>query len=217
MAMADPSIRDLLFADLPVDLWPPRDALLSSAALAPFASAREHLAAGREAEAIACWRDVLADEKLEPRTQLQAWHFLRQHGQSPPPEVAKDVLGTVVEVGMADGLDLLAAYRDHTARYYNYSGAGVVWERPDGSLDPIIDQLLLASSRVVLRIGPWDGERPGPPPKGQVRVCFLTPSGLHFGQGAWAAISADELGGQVVAFATALMSALIEKSEAGRG
>jgi len=217
MGMADPSIRDLLFADLPVDLWPPRDAFPSEVALAPFYSAREHLAAGREAEAVACWRDVLANGKLESRVHLQAWHFLRQHGHAPPPEVAKDVLGTVVEVAMADGLDLLAAYRDHTARYYNYSGAGVVWERPDASLDPIIDQLLLASSRVVLRIGPWDGERPGPPPEGQVRVCFLTPSGLHFGQGPWAAISADELGGEVIRFATALMSALIEKSEAGRG
>lgn len=61
---------------------------------------------------------------------------------------------------MPEGLDLLAAYSDHSARYYNYSGAGVVWEHPDTSLDSPIDELLAAARQVVEMIGPWQGARP---------------------------------------------------------
>ena len=47
-----------------------------------------------------------------------------------PPEKAQDVLGVVVEVAMEKGLDLVAGYADHHARY-NYSGAAIVWERTE--------------------------------------------------------------------------------------
>jgi hypothetical protein len=97
------------------------------------------------------------------------------------------------------------------ARYYNYSGAGVVWEHPDASLDPLIDELLAASSAVVNQIGP-PHERPPPPPADQMRIAFLTPSGLHFGQGPTPALSRDPSAGRVVQLATGLMTALIGKS-----
>jgi hypothetical protein len=116
---------------------------------------------------------------------------------------------------MPEGLDLLAAYPDHSARYYNYSGAGVVWEHPNTSLDAQIDQLLSAARQVVAKIGPWEQSRPAPPPRGQVRMSFLTPSGLHFGQGLMDALSRDPLGGRVIQLATVLMKALVAKTNAG--
>jgi len=116
---------------------------------------------------------------------------------------------------MPEGLDLLTAYPDHSARYYNYSGAGVVWEHPDTSLDAQIDQLLAAAKQVVEMIGPWKQARPAPPPKGQARMSFLTPSGLHFGQGAMDVLSQDPLGGRVIQLATVLMRGLIAKTNAG--
>jgi hypothetical protein len=94
---------------------------------------------------------------------------------------------------MPGGLDLLAACPDYPARYYNFSGAGVVWEYPDGSLDLIIDELLAVSSKVVSRIGSWDKERPAPAPTGQMRLSFLTPSGLHFGQAPTNTLATDLL------------------------
>ena len=53
------------------------------------------------------------------------------------------------------------------------------------------------------------------PPAGQARMSFLTPSGLHFGQGALDALSRDPLGGRVIQLATDLMRALIAKTNAG--
>ncbi len=84
---------------------------------------------------------------------------------------------------MPQGFDLVAAYVDHSARYWNFSGAGVVWEHPDSSLDAIIDQLFEASKQVVALIGPWN-ERDWNFLRPVNFAChFLTPSGLHFGQG----------------------------------
>ena len=94
-------------------------------------------------------------QNLEPRHYLQAWHFLRQLGVNPPDEKAKIVYGVVVEVGMEKGTDIVAAYADYTARYYNFSGAGVIWEG-DHSLDAEIEALIKAGQAVVKYIGPWD-------------------------------------------------------------
>jgi hypothetical protein len=94
---------------------------------------------------------------------------------------------------MPQGLDILAGYADHHARYYNFSGAGVVWERPNNSLDALIDRLLAVGAEVTAQIGPWQESRPPAPEAGQVRLSFLTPSGLHFGQGPMEVSSATRL------------------------
>lgn len=209
------AIRETLFGDMPLDQWPHDGTSSEVFPWSAFALARTHLASGRQSAAFACWREILEHHGLEPRQYLQAWHFLRQNGQQPSPDIAKQVLGVVVEVGMPKGLDIVAAYPDHSARYYNYSGAGVVWEHPDSSLDPAIDQLLEASKQVVTRIGPWEQARPAPPPHDQARLSFLTPSGLHFGQGPMAVLSRDPLGARVLQLATVLMRALIAKTKTG--
>ena len=208
-------MRETLFGDLPPEQWPPHGAAVDELPWNAFAAAHRHLAAGNRAEAIACWQQILTYPNLESRHYLQAWHFLRQLGQQPPPEVAKQLYGVVVEVDLPTGLDLLAAYADHSARYYNYSGAGVIWEHPDQSLDSNIDELFSAARAVVARIGPSQPPRPAPPPPGHTRISFLTPSGLHFGQGPMPALARDPLGGRVIQLATALMQALIVQSHGG--
>lgn len=205
-------IRETLFGDMPLEQWPPDDSTLNVFPWSAFASARSQLAAGNQEAAVNGWRQILQQPDLEPRQYLQAWYFLRQHGQQPPPGVAKQVLGVVIEVALPEGWDLLAAYPDHSARYYNSSGAGVVWEHPDKSLDSTIDQLLEASKLIVDKIGPWEESRPAPPPRDQARLCFLTPSGLHFGQAAMSVLSRDPMAGRVLHLATALMQALIAQA-----
>jgi hypothetical protein len=110
-------------------------------------------------------------------------------------------------------LDLLAAYADHSARYFNFAGPGVIWERPDNSLDQLIDGLLEKGQYVADRIGPWNQKRPGPPPKGLIRINMLTPNGLYLGQGSQEAFTKDPIGGPVVDEATQLMMELIRKAE----
>jgi hypothetical protein len=203
---AEPTIRDTLFGDMPVYRWAVGDPKLE-----PWKSFRRYRAAqGPEAEAIL--RNILSSPDLESRHYLQAWHFLRGLGVRPAAGEAREVLGVVIEVALPQGLDLLAAYADRSARYYNYSGAAVVWERPDASLDREIDAALAAGRAVAGAIGLWEGERPGIPRKGSARLNVLTPAGLMFAEGPTRLLADDPIGGPLLAAATALMQALIAKT-----
>ena len=210
--MGPSQMRDTLFGDIPLDHFPEGGQPSDEFPWGAFVAARMDLRTGNRTGAFSQWRRVLDTPGLEPRHYLQAWHFLRQQAEQPPRHLAKQLLGMVVEVAMPEGLDVLAAYPDHSARYYNYSGAGVVWEHPDASLDPAIDQLLSASQEVVAKIGPWEQGRPPAPPPGHTRLSFLTPSGLHFGEGPTDALSRDPLAWRVFHLAKGLMGALVAKT-----
>ncbi|MCY1059632.1 hypothetical protein [Nannocystis sp. SCPEA4] len=196
---------------MPVEAWPSDPTALGSP-WSSFVRAREALAAGRRAEAIGIWREIADTPGLESRHHAQAWHFLRAQGVHPPGERSKVLLGVVIEVGLDGGLDLLAAYPDCTARYYNFSGAGVVWERPDDSLDSPIDALLAGGRRILEAVGVWEGPRPPAPPTGQVRIDLVSPAGLHFGQAPYQALAADPLAQPTMRAALALMQALVARS-----
>lgn len=204
------TMRDTLFGDMPMEAWPPPRA--GSEVFEPwrsFVKARDAIVAGHPEDAITTWRAITEMPNLESRPYAQAWHFLRAHGIQPPADTAKQVLGVVVEVLMAGGLDLLAAYPEHTARYYNYSGAAVIWEHAHPSIDPFIDALLQGGERILQAIGPWEQPRPPAPPPGHIRISVLAPSGLHFGQGPFKVMSADPLAKPAVEAATTLMQQLI--------
>lgn len=213
----EPAIRDALFGDMPFQEWP-RAGSTPQPEVEPwlsFVQAREQLDAGDEAAARQTLRRILEMPELESRHYLQAWHFLRGLGEQPSTGEAKKIHGVVVEVPQEDGLDIVAAYLDHTARYFNYSGAAVIWERPDDSLDQTIDALLEAGRVVAEKIGPWEDKRPPAPRQGQARINLLVPSGLHFGEGPFEALASDPLGGPVILSATRLMMELIAKTESG--
>jgi hypothetical protein len=208
------TIRDVLFGDLPSSQWPSQSAnSIDAGPWLSFIRARDQLASGDRASSAQTLHQILEMPDLESRHYLQAWHFLRELGESPAADEARRLYGVVVEVTLDEGLDIVAAYADHTARYFNYSGAAVVWERADESLDQLIDSLLEAGRAVVAQIGPWDGARPPAPPTGQVRISMLVPSGLHFGQGPLEALSRDPLGGPVISSAMQLMQRLIARTE----
>jgi hypothetical protein len=129
-------IRDTLFGDLPLAQWV--EAPANTLALQPWSSferARQSMDSGDAEGAITVLQNILRMPNLESRHYLQAHNQLRQLGVDAPSEIAKEVLGVVVEVGMDKGLDLVAAYSDHHARYFNDSGAAVIWERANEQLD----------------------------------------------------------------------------------
>ena len=159
------------------------------------------------------YKSILEMPELESRHYLQAWHFLRKAGFQPDQTCAKEILGIVVEVSLQEGLDLLATYNDGTARYFNYSGAGVVWDAPDSSLKDDIERVLHAGKRIVKEIGPWESARPQAPPRGQARINILTPSGLHFGQATLEMVATDQLSGPLFSASTQLMRRLIAKTK----
>jgi hypothetical protein len=203
------SVRDALFADGPLESWPVGDHA-DREPWATFVTARRYVAAGDVGNAVVGWQRVVAMPGLESRHYVQAWTFLRHYGVHPPDAEAKRLLGVVIEVDRGPaGLDLLAAYPELTARFYAGTGGGIVWERPDGSLDAPIGALLDAAKPVLNRIGPWTQERLPPPPADHIRLNFLAPSGLHFGQAPFAVFEQDALAGPVVRAATDLLQALI--------
>src|SRR5207248_11094981 len=108
-----------------------------------------------------------------------------------PASVGSVVLGVVVEVGMKEGQDFLAIYADQTAYYYNYSGASVIWLRPDASLDGQINTVLAAARAILPLIGPWKEARRPSPSAGDARLNILSPLGLNFGEGRLCLIDSD--------------------------
>jgi hypothetical protein len=210
-------IRDLFFGDLPAERWPEQSAAkeVSGEPWESFVKSREFSADGNNERAKQTLQEILSMDDLESRHYLQAWHFLRALGEQPPPDEAKHLYGVVTEVALDEGVDVVAAYEDHTARYINYSGAGVVWEHPNDSLNQLIDDLLIAGRRIVEQIGPWEGPRPPSPPAGQARISMLVPLGLHFGQASYEILSREQTGGPVLNAGFRLMQGLIEAT--GRG
>ena len=173
-----------------------------------FEKARAFVANGNLPEARAILESIALTPGIESRVQIQAWHSLREAGGQPPANVQNDVLGVVVEVGMSEGQDFLAIYADQTAYYYNYSGAAVVWLRPDDSLDQQINSVLGAARAIVPLIGPWTEARRPPPSAGMARLNILTPVGLHFGEAPLQALDGDRNARPLLRAATAVMAKL---------
>ena len=207
------NLRDTLFADASLETAAgyaqrPKD----PSAWGCFATAHDRVTQGDEPGAIHQLEKVLGLEGLETRLYLQTWHCLRALGQTPPSEAAAQIQGVVVEVALEGGLDLLAAYTDHSARYYNYTGGGVILDVPDPNIVAIIDELLAAGQNIIPQIGPWEGPRLPAPPEGSARINLLTFGGLYFGQGQLGVLAQDKLGGPAMQIATTLMQALIGKT-----
>lgn len=113
---------------------------------------------------------------------------------------------------MPPGNDTLAAYADHSARYYNYSGKSIIWEHPGDSLDILIGGIMEQSKDVVLQIGPWKDKRSQPPIDRLARINFLTSQGLHFGEASQQSLFNDRMAGKLMHSMLNLMNALIDKS-----
>src|SRR5262249_41704223 len=103
------------------------------------------------------------DTRAESRVRILAHRLLKSMGQ---PSGDKVLLGVIIEVGMEEGLDVLAAYQDGTARYINHAEKIIIWDAPDSKSQPLINGLFAESFKVVNNIGPWNGERLNPPAEG---------------------------------------------------
>ena len=149
---------------------------------------------------------LVNDDEVETRSRILAANLLRSLGK---PDDGKHLFGVIVEVGMDEGLDTLAAYEDGTARYINYTGSMIVWENRTTESDELIVDLFAAARNVVEQIGPWDAERLNRPKAGNVRLSFLVSDGLYFGEGPFEDLANDPIGGPVIAAATKLMQFLV--------
>ena len=153
---------------------------------------------------------LVEDDQVESRVQVLACNKLQTEGHT---FNFQQLFGVIVEVSMEEGLDVIAAYSDGSARYINYSGKIIALEAPTEQSDALIDDLLNAGHEVVQKIGPWDKERLSFPPAGQVRLTFLVTDGLYFGQGPFDVLAEDPMGGPVIHAAAELMKYLTDYKE----
>lgn len=150
-------------------------------------------------------RALAGEPSQEGRVRYLAYTKLREFGQSVP---AKVLLGVIVEVPLAGGLDVLAAFSEGGVRYLNQTGKLVVFEGV-AALHPFVQRLFAASEPVVARIGPWQQPRRAPPQPGAVRLTFLVSDGLYFGEGPMATMQREAMAGPVIQRATELLQTVV--------
>lgn len=80
------------------------------------------------------------------------------------------LLGTIVEVGLDAGLDVIAAFKDGRVRYINHTGKLAIFEAASSEVAAPAEHLIAVSQPIVDRIGPSEQPRRPPPPKGSVRM-----------------------------------------------
>jgi len=144
----------------------------------------------------------------EGRIRYLAYSRLRTLGENVPTKV---LLGVIVEVSLAGGLDVLAAFSEGGVRYINRTGEFVVFER-EPVLEPHVEKLLAESKSVVARIGPWQQLRRPPPKIDDIRLTFLVSDGLYFGEGAMSVMQNEEMAGAVIESATELLQAIVSSA-----
>lgn len=169
------SIYNLLFGDNPGFVQDPAE---------PYATLKDKEAG------VAALRAIAEDESQESRARMLACYRLRELRQPVRPKV---LLGTVIEVGLDEGLDALAAYTDGSVRYINRSGKMAFFEGNGHPVEAQARALLEVSRQVIERLGPWTEARLPPPTAGAVRMTFLVSDGLYFGQGPLAEMLQDPM------------------------
>lgn len=154
-------------------------------------------------------KEIVVDPELDSRIKIIASNLLAERNDPAPDKI---VYGVIVEVGLDDGLDVLAAYEDGTARYINFSEKIIIWETRTAESDELIADLFAAANTLVAQIGPWDGERLPPPTIGNARISFLVSDGIYFGEAPFGDLGQDPMGGAVLERAAKLMAFLIKNS-----
>ncbi|MBD1387348.1 hypothetical protein IDJ75_18815 [Mucilaginibacter rigui] len=152
---------------------------------------------------------IIADTNAESRVKILAYNKLLDRGQKIN---KKELLGVIIEIGLDNGLDVLASFRDGTARYINQSGKIIIWETTDTTSANLTDKLFDNSYEVVNKIGPWDKPRLPRPKKGVVRITFLVSDGLYFGEGPINVLFSDPMAAPALSSAAELMKYLVEKA-----
>jgi hypothetical protein len=212
-----PAFYDTLFGDLPLGDWAQHGNKLDVAPWSGFARAAEARAGGQIALACRALVEITQMADLETRHYLQAWNGLRELNCPEGRAGERMVLGVVIEAAAEhgdSGHDILAVYVDGSALYLDHAGAVTTWPPDDLKLEDEIDAVLKAAADILPKIGPWTEKRLPPPEKGNVRLNLLTPIGLCFGEGPFAAIARDPVGGPLVKAGAALVHRLQQQPKA---
>jgi hypothetical protein len=153
--------------------------------------------------------NIANDNSVESRLKFLALYTALRQGLKIP---HKTYFGTVLEVPMEGGYDVLAFYSDSRARYYNYSGKAVIYEGGRADVDDTIANANSMAIQVCNVLAPWEKERL-PKPKGDViRISFLVSDGLYFGNSSIKTIGNDQMASAIFGKGAEVMKALLSET-----
>jgi hypothetical protein len=141
-----------------------------------FSDAVELAKAGKKEEAKTRLRSILEVPNLETRIQLWVWSALRELGEQSNANSGKEILGVVIEVPMQGAYDTLAGYQDGSARYLNFSGKAIFWDKPDASIKLLCERLIASTIPETSRAVP---RKDTVLPESGTQVTLLTRSGMY--------------------------------------
>ncbi len=124
---------------------------------------------------------------------------------------ARALEAVIVEVGLEKGLDVLAVFRNGTARYINQTGKLLIWETSDETSLSLSKNVFEKSQLVVDQMGIGKLPRRPPPAQGNARITLLLSDGLTFGEAPANVLFADPLAGPALGAAAQLMKYITEK------
>lgn len=177
-----------------------------------FAAANQALKEGDQEKAVAQLKEIVGTpEGLDTRIRLQAWHTLVSLGQMPVDTLRGYTQGVIIENHTDQGLDILAAYIDYSARYWDHSGAGVIWDARDREIDQLIFNLLSVAFEITKRIGVGLRDMPPPAQKGYLRIFIMAYDGSTVGEELFVKLSKDPMGIAALTAANKLIKALMAK------
>ncbi|HEY2721265.1 MAG TPA: hypothetical protein VGI82_06055 [Chitinophagaceae bacterium] len=157
---------------------------------------------------------LIDDSSSESRIKILAYNQQLAMGYKP---LKKELLAVIVEMGLDNGLDVLASFNNGTARYINQAGKMIIWETTDETFHALTNDLFLKAWDVINQIGPWDKPRRPWPAKGLVRISFLVSDGLYFGEAPINVLFNDPLAKPSLTAATALMNYLVTRTGTNLG
>lgn len=153
---------------------------------------------------------IIDDRNSDPRIKVLAYNKQMANGYK---SSEKELLGVIVEIGLNNGLDVLASYSNGSARYINQTGKMIIWETTNDKLaNDLTMDLFTKSQNVIMQIGPWGKPRKSYPKNGVTRITFLVSDGLYFGEAQTDILFNDPLAGQALLAAENLMKYLTEKT-----
>jgi hypothetical protein len=152
---------------------------------------------------------LAADNSVESRLKFLALYAALQQGLKIP---QKTYFGTVLEVPMEGGYDVLAFYSDLRARYYNYSGKAIIYEGGSSNVDDTIASANLIAIQVCNVLGPWEKERLSRPKGDVIRISFLVSDGLYFGNSSVKTIGNDQMASAIFGKGAEVMKALLSET-----
>jgi hypothetical protein len=163
-----------------------------------------------ETSSVTDLQKIIDDKNSDPRIKVLAYDRQLVSGHKP---TKKELLAVIVEVGLDEGLDVLASFNNGTARYINHTGKILVWEiTDDEAANKITNDLFVNSQNIVNQIGAWNKPRRPNPTKGNVRISFLVSDELYFGEGPMNVLFNDPMASPALTNATELMKYLTQKS-----